>query len=67
MLNSIECFLRVEECHVCFSSLVAEGTDLSDIQLRGLEDAIGEETVDKVMKGCQVCSNQNWCMLVYNI
>ena len=40
-------------------TLVGILADWSDTQLKGLEDAIGQETVSKVMKGYQVGFNLN--------
>ena len=51
-------FRKVKELHPEFDvGKMLQGilADWSDTQLKGLEDAIGEENVNKVMKGCQVC------------
>lgn len=50
-------FRKVKELHPEFvvgKTLQGILADWSDTQLKGLDDAIGEETVKKVMKGCQV-------------
>ena len=50
-------FHKVKELCSTFvigKSLVGIVADWSDTQIKGLEGAIGEETVAKVMKGCQV-------------
>ena len=41
-------------------TLVGILADWSDTQLKGLEDAIGQETVSKLMKGYQVGFNLNY-------
>lgn len=50
-------FQKVKELHPDFvvgESLLGILADWSDTQIKGLEGAIGKETVTKVMKGCQV-------------
>ena len=49
---------KVKELHPEFGvgkTLQSILADWSDTQLKGLEGAIGEENVNKVMEGCQVC------------
>ena len=56
-------FRKMKELHpqcVVGETLVGILADWSDTQVKGLEDAIGQETVSKVMKGCQVGFNSNY-------
>ena len=56
-------FSKVKEKHPTFAvgrTLKGIIADWSDTQLQGLRGAIGEETTNNVMKGCQVRYTKQW-------
>lgn len=60
-------FSKVKEKHPTFAvgtSLKGIIADWSDTQLNGLRGAIGEETVNKVVKGCQVVTKSVYKMQI---
>lgn len=63
-------FTCVKERHPSFSvgrTLKAIIADWSDTQLCGLKLAVGDETANKVVKGCQVCLSVVICVVQYQI